>query len=390
METTGKCKHGEFDLTKGCELCIRERMEGENPDNYGIMGGREIKAGPAATNIVKVQYYSETADELSNREYTYFTMDQLKVGDIVMVSVKNRTTKARVSTINVPDSEIEAYRDKVLTITAGSHLMPGNTSSLADAAKKAGAEVTEVIVSVKDSGGQAVVEADIMPPTETEFEMGKAWLPVAVIKVEPGKDPAVQALLLEVLIIQKCARERQVLSAEDVKVAANDLALIIPLKKRIVEVLKEYLGPIKQHVEDVNDAFKLLLDPLNEADRTTRVAVKEYDAKQEAIRAEQERINRLRMEAAQAEMELKGELSESVQVVEVQPEVPKHYRAEAGMLGKVDHWKAEVFDFALLSDDYKIENTQKLNAAARTYKDKRTIPGVRIYNDPDYRATQVK
>jgi len=210
----------------------------------------------------------------------------------------------------------------------------------------------------------------------------------AIVKVAPGKDAAVQALLQEVLGIQKYAKEHLVLSIEHMKAVTNDLAIIGSLKKRIMEKQREYLEPIKQHVTNVANSFKLLLDPLAVADEILREKAKEYDAKQQAIRAEQERINQLRMEAAQAEMKLKGELTEPVNLVETHPEPPKHYRSDVGMLGKVDHWKAEVLDFIMLPNEYKMPDYTKLNKVVRAGL--RNIPGCRIWNDPDMRVTQNK
>jgi len=94
------------------------------------------------------------------------------------------------------------------------------------------------------------------------------------------------------------------------------------------------------------------------------------------------------MEAAQAEMRLKGELTESVQVVDVQPAPPKHYRSDFGTLGKVDHWKVEVLDFGQLPDEYKMPDYTKLNKVVRAGLHK--ISGCRIWNDPDMRVTQNK
>jgi len=101
METKGTCKHGKFDLLTGCSQCIAEREA-------------------AMPIIVKVKYYSETSGQLSQREYTYYSSQPLLVGDIVMVPTRDTIAKAQVSTIDVPASEIEQYKDKVKTIPAGS------------------------------------------------------------------------------------------------------------------------------------------------------------------------------------------------------------------------------------------------------------------------------
>jgi hypothetical protein len=75
-------------------------------------------------NIVKVRYFSESTGQLSPREYSYFANEPLAVGDVVMVPVRSRNAdfptdeivKAQVSTVNVPESEIAAFRDRVKTV----------------------------------------------------------------------------------------------------------------------------------------------------------------------------------------------------------------------------------------------------------------------------------
>ena len=54
-------------------------------------------------NIVKVKYYNESVKDYTGREWTYYTAAPLSVGDIVTVPVKDRTSKAQVSSINIPD-----------------------------------------------------------------------------------------------------------------------------------------------------------------------------------------------------------------------------------------------------------------------------------------------
>lgn len=203
----------------------------------------------------------------------------------------------------------------------------------------------------------------------------------AIIKVDPEKDEAVVSLLSEVTSILAWANQRTIATAEDVKTATDDLSLIAKLKKAVVEKRKEYLEPLKTHEKTINDAFKLLSEPLNTADKITRDKVLAYNAEIERQRQKQEEINRKRMEAAQAEMELKGELTESVDLVEVTPEV-KRVSTELGTLGQRDNWKYEVVDFALLPDDYKVVDTTMLNSIAKKHHDQKQIPGVRFYNEP--------
>ena len=75
-------------------------------------------------NLVKVQYLNGETGEFGGREYTYFSEDRLKVGDIVAVPAKDGISKSRVSAIDVPESEIAHFRDKVKAIPAGSFANP--------------------------------------------------------------------------------------------------------------------------------------------------------------------------------------------------------------------------------------------------------------------------
>lgn len=93
----------------------------------------------------------------------------------------------------------------------------------------------------------------------------------------------------------------------------------------------------------------------------------------------------MRMEAAQAEMELKGELTESVKVIEVTPEPPAHYRTESGTLGKFMVKKWELVDFNLVPGEYKMLNEVLIGKLVRSGI--KTIPGIRIYEEETLRIT---
>lgn len=207
----------------------------------------------------------------------------------------------------------------------------------------------------------------------------------AVVKVKPQTDEAVIALQEQSLKLEQYATALVIGTDDDVKSATNDLSIISGLKKAIEEKRKEYTQPINDHLKAVNEAFKSFAEPLNNADKITRQKVLDYRAEQERKRQEQEEINRLRLEAAQKEMELKGELTESVDLVETQPEQPNHYRSEAGTLGKATIWKFEVVDFALVPDEYKLPDATKIGKVVRAGL--RSIPGIRIYSEDTLKIT---
>lgn len=206
----------------------------------------------------------------------------------------------------------------------------------------------------------------------------------ALIQVRPDADPRVLGLYHEGVKLRDYALARIVTSDDDVKLATDDLSVIAGVKKAIEGTRKEYTGPINEHLKAVNAAFVSFTQPLEEANKVNRDKVLAYRVEQERRRLEQERINRLREEAARAEMELKGELSEPVGLVQVAEEAPARYRTDAGTLGTVKTWHFEVTDFAALPDQYKLSNDSMIRKVVQAGA---SIPGVRAWQEEGLRVT---
>lgn len=349
--TIGKCKHGEFPLAEGCPQCIADRMGEEGNTEASIAEG----IAEANRNIVKVQYYSETTGELSSREYTYFSADRLNVGDVVTVPVRDTTGKAKVSAVDVSAAEIVNFKDKVKTIPSGSIILT----------KPELEPVPELI------GEQLAKEAGISDPAAE-----------TALVVAPGADAEAMGYYDEAVKLQEYAVSRVIATVEDVKSANDDLSAISKLKKVMENKRKALLDPLKLQAEAIRETYSTLMDPIFSADKITRDKMIAFDAEQKHIRAEQEEINRKRTEAAEAEMRLKGELTEPVGLVEVSPEAPKKVSTDMGTTGMTDSWKYEVVDFAQLPDEYKVIDGAILTAIARKHHDQKKVPGVRFYNEP--------
>ena len=212
-------------------------------------------------------------------------------------------------------------------------------------------------------------------------EMIKAATETA-IALRPGEDIEARGYFEQSMIALKYAEDRVIATLEDNKAANNDLSLISKLKKAMEAKRKALLEPLEEKKVAIRATYDYLMAPILEANKITKDKMLAYDAEQRRIRAEQEEINRLRMEAARAEMELKGELTESVGLVEVMPEPGKRVSTDLGTSGMVDCWKYEVVDFALLPDDYKVPDTSMLNAVAKKHHDQKPVAGVRFYNEP--------
>lgn len=202
-----------------------------------------------------------------------------------------------------------------------------------------------------------------------------------MVKVKPDLDAEVTAIYTEALKAQEYATARVIATAEDLKPATDDLSIIAKVKKALEEKRREYLKPLQDHVKEINEVFKTLAYPIEEADRITRSKILAFQAEQDRIRREQEEINQMRMQAAEKEAALKnGEITESVNLVEVSPEAPKRVSTEMGTVGQRKIRKYRVINFAELPDQYKIENSALLNKVVKAGIP--TIPGVEIYEEP--------
>jgi len=206
--------------------------------------------------------------------------------------------------------------------------------------------------------------------------------PETAIALRPGEDVEARNHYEEALRLLEYAKKRVIASLEDNKAASDDLTIISRLKKAMDAKKREKLEPSKVEAESIRETYNYLMDPILAAEKLTKDKMLAYDADQRRIRAAQEEINRKRLEAAQEEMKLKGEITESVNLVEVMPEAPKTVKTMMGTSGMKENWKWRVINFALVPDEHKMINPATLTPAAKSYKDQRTIPGIEIYNDP--------
>ncbi|KKM14456.1 hypothetical protein LCGC14_1705850, partial [marine sediment metagenome] len=142
-------------------------------------------------------------------------------------------------------------------------------------------------------------------------------------------DTEVKAFFDQAVGLREYAEDLVILTAEDLAPVTNDLSVIAKVKKGMKDKRESYVKPLKDRAADFIEAFKILMAPVEKADSILREKMLTYNKEQERIRQEQEEINRKRQEAAEAEMKLKGELTESVNLVEVIPETAK--RVSTGM-----------------------------------------------------------
>lgn len=347
-EVKGYCKHGEFDLSQGCLKCIDERL--------GISPARQL---------VKVRYFSETTGELSPREYTYFSADILKVDDIVLVPVGREgnkvlsTAKARVSAIDVNESEIVAFRDKVKTIPSSAKIENAGVPN------RSVPNETETVIRV-DPG------ACLAPA-------------LATIKVKPEDDSRVLQLAAEAVRLRDYAVARTIIADVDLKPATEDLSIIAKVKKALTDAKVDYIKPIKGHLDDVNAAFAKIMTPLEEADKITRDKVLGYRATVAKRQAEADAINQQKIDLARREAQFNGTGEITVDTTPIESPAPvKRVSTDMGTAGvtRITTW--ELADFALVPDQYKVLDAGKIT---KIVKAGGSIPGIKIMQTEGLRVT---
>jgi hypothetical protein len=124
---------------------------------------------------------------------------------------------------------------------------------------------------------------------------------MAMIKVNPAGEVAIQGLYNEALILKEYAVARVILIDADLKPATEDLSIIGGLRKAIEEKRSEYVKPIRTHLDTINEAFKKFTAPLVEADAVNRDKMKAYKAEIDRKRREAEEIEAEKYKLAQRE-----------------------------------------------------------------------------------------
>ncbi len=231
-------------------------------------------------------------------------------------------------------------------------------------------------------------EPEVVSYWAGKAEQAKANPGMAILAVTPGQDLKVQELLTEVMKAKEYADKRVIESDRDAKDATNDLSMMAQLKKAIEEKRKEYLGPVQQKVKEFNEAFKLLTDPLLDADRTTRSKVLSYHQEIDRKRKEAEAIAQEKAMLEAREAALEGREVQAISLPPEQSASPNHVRAEAGMAGKAVNWKFRVVDFSLVPEKYKVLDYVHVGKLVRAGE--REIPGLEIYPEQSLRVTSTK
>jgi hypothetical protein len=203
-------------------------------------------------------------------------------------------------------------------------------------------------------------------------------------RIDPRLDVEILKFYEEAKKLLDYANARTIATLEETKLATDDLSLISKVKKTMEQKRKDYLQPFQEHVKEVNEIYKALMQPIEQADVVTRQKILAYQREQSRIKAEQEEINRLRMEAAQKEATLNnGEIKEAVNLVDV-VNIPKKVYTDNGTLGTSKIWKFEIEDKSKIPLDYLEPDMVKIGKVIRAGVN---IPGVKSWQEESLRIT---
>ncbi len=385
----GNCKHGKFLLNQGCPQCIADRMAAEGNTEASV--AEAVKK--ADRQIVKVKFYGDN-NEVKGRGFIYYSEEPLEVGQTVKAPIRGGITSALVVEIGIPESEIEAFKELAQTIPAGSIVDP----PLQDCTKDIRAAFEYYLEADKvktiPAGSRVIGTAEnsankgepISIMGSSTFDGDEATLPEQVaettVALRPGEDIEAQDYHSQALKALEYAKSRVIATADDNKLASDDLIAIGKLKTAMGKKKREYLAPLREKAEAIQETYSTLLDPVIRADKITRDKMLAYAAEQTRKAEAAEAINRKRIEAAQEEMDLKGELSESVNLVETPVPASRLTRTDLGTSGLTDCWKYEVVDPAAVPEAYKLIDHVLLNSTAKKHHDSKPVAGVRFYNEP--------
>lgn len=216
----------------------------------------------------------------------------------------------------------------------------------------------------------------------------------SLIEVYPELDTSIADLRDEIEAMLRCANVAIVNSPESARSATDDLALIRGLTRTLETRRNDWLKPLREHTESINNVFKGLSAPLGNADSLLSSKIGEYQKK--CRKAEQDARDLAELELqAQAKRdsltEQTGEIFAPKEVVTIPiPVDAKRINSISATATATDNWQYEIVDVKLIPREYMIPNTTLLNKLIKGKNGLRTIPGLKIFNDPGLRVTTRK
>ena len=168
--------------------------------------------------------------------------------------------------------------------------------------------------------------------------------------------------------------------------ATNDLAIIKTLGEELDKSRRELVDPLNAQVKTVNDAFRTLRAPLDEATTLLKGKLSDYDIAQRQAKARADealRAHQAAQEAAAALEQTTGELTEVPEAKPMPSGTPLgNVYGATGDTHWREVWHCEVEDESLIPRDFMVPSRKLLLAAMSAGR--REIPGLKIWstNEP--------
>jgi len=180
---------------------------------------------------------------------------------------------------------------------------------------------------------------------------------------------------------------------EDYELAAKIIKEVKSRLKELEEERKKITKPLDDGKKAVMDLFRKPLELLETAERKLKAAMNKYVTEMERkAREEEERLRKLaeaeaekerkRLEAQIKKAEEKGKVdkveelkAKQEEIIPITPVIMPQVENPKGVSYR-EKWYAEVIDFKLLPDEYKLPNQQALDKVAQATKGSLQIPGV--------------
>lgn len=164
--------------------------------------------------------------------------------------------------------------------------------------------------------------------------------------------------------------------------ATDILSWIARAKKQVEEKRRFFVKPLQDQVASINQLFKGLVAPLEQADKTLRDKILHYRQEQERLRrAEMERLRKLQ-EKEQKRLERQAAKTGGppppppVMPVAVEAQA-KTVRGDMGTVSARMVWDFEIVDPSKVPNEYRVINEKAIRAAVKAGV--RSLPGVRIF-----------
>ncbi len=215
------------------------------------------------------------------------------------------------------------------------------------------------------------------PTPDTTTLPAEVQLPETVFSVD---DLMVKQFYADSQALLQMVRDMEVKTVDDFHLAQNRMGGIYSLKKELETQRTSRTKPLQSQLKQINDSFKILTEPIQEADTICQGKVMAYKREQDRLRAEAEAINRMKVEAAEREAKLHEKPVEDVQLVAPIAVAPDRVLTDSGAdinTRKIKKWR--VIDQAKVPEEYKIIDNGRVTKAVKGGIGE--IPGIEIYID---------